>query len=108
VISFAGGHERQLPRLTAGPFRYGIHAESYPKAVGAYTQRPVKQAVISASALSLLYPAIEIPGYSWEADLINEAEAEIGGALDAYAANVQIDSPRGGFPRARSLRQPPA
>ncbi len=86
VIPFADGHERQLPRLTAGPFRYGIHAESYLKAVRAYTQRPVKQAVISASALSLLYPAIEISGYSREAfvaDLINEAEADIRGALDA-------------------------
>ena len=98
VIPFADGHERQLPRLTAGPFRYGIHAESYLKAVRAYTQRPVKQAVISASALSLLYPAIEIPGYSREAfvaDLINEAEADIRGALDAGAANVQIDFTEG-------------
>jgi 5-methyltetrahydropteroyltriglutamate--homocysteine methyltransferase len=98
VIPFADGHERQLPRLTAGPFRYGIHAESYLKAVRAYTQRPVKQAVISASALSLLYPATEIPGYSREAfvaDLINEAEADIRGALDAGAANVQIDFTEG-------------
>jgi 5-methyltetrahydropteroyltriglutamate--homocysteine methyltransferase len=94
VIPFADGHQRQLPRLTTGPFRYGIHAESYLKAARAYTQRPVKQAVISASALSLLYPATEIPGYSREAfvaDLINEAEADIRGALDAGAANVQID-----------------
>ncbi len=28
VIAFADGHTRQLPRLTAGPFRYGIHAVS--------------------------------------------------------------------------------
>jgi 5-methyltetrahydropteroyltriglutamate--homocysteine methyltransferase len=26
VIPFADGHTRQLPRLTAGPFRYGVHA----------------------------------------------------------------------------------
>src|SRR5579862_2976212 len=32
VIPFADGHTRQLPRLTAGPFRYGIHTESYFKA----------------------------------------------------------------------------
>src|SRR5271167_3729563 len=69
VIPFADGHQRQLPRLTAGPFHYGVHAESYLKAARAYTQRPVKQAVISASALSLLYPATEIPGYSREAFL---------------------------------------
>ncbi len=98
VIPFADGHQRQLPRLTAGPFRYGIHAGSYTKAARAYTQRPVKQAVISASALSLLYPATEIPGYSREAfvaDLINEAEADIRGALDAGAASVQIDFTEG-------------
>jgi 5-methyltetrahydropteroyltriglutamate--homocysteine methyltransferase len=94
VIPFADGHQRQLPRLTAGPFRYGVHADSYLKAARTYTQRPVKQAVISASALSLLYPATGIPGYSREAfvaDLINEAEADIRGALNAGAANVQID-----------------
>jgi 5-methyltetrahydropteroyltriglutamate--homocysteine methyltransferase len=98
VIPFADGHQRQLPRLTAGPFRYGIHAGSYTKAARGYTQRPVKQAVISASALSLLYPATEIPGYSREAflaDLINEAEADIRGALDAGAASVQIDFTEG-------------
>src|SRR5271170_1123104 len=98
VIPFADGHTRQLPRLTAGPFRYGIRADSYFKAAQALTQRPVKQAVISASALSLLYPADGIPGYSREAflaDLINEAETDIRGALDAGAANVQIDFTEG-------------
>jgi 5-methyltetrahydropteroyltriglutamate--homocysteine methyltransferase len=98
VIPFADGHERQLPRLTAGPFRYGIHAESFLKAAGTYTKRPVKQAVISASALSLLYPSKEIPGYSREsflADLIDEAEADIRGALGAGAACVQIDFTEG-------------
>jgi len=98
VIPFADGHHRQLPRLTAGPFRYGIHVDSYLKAARTYTQRPVKQAVISASALSLLYPVTEIPGYSREAfiaDLINEAEADIRGALAAGAANVQIDFTEG-------------
>jgi 5-methyltetrahydropteroyltriglutamate--homocysteine methyltransferase len=98
VIPFADGHERQLPRLTGGPFRYGVHADSYLKAARAYTQRPVKQAVISASALSLLYPAKELPGYSREeftADLLNEAEADIRGALDAGAVAVQIDFTEG-------------
>jgi 5-methyltetrahydropteroyltriglutamate--homocysteine methyltransferase len=98
VIPFADGHKRQLPRLIAGPFRYSIHVESYLKAARTYTQRPVKQAVISASALGLLYPGTEIPGYSREAflaDLINEAEADIRGALDAGAATVQIDFTEG-------------
>jgi len=98
VIPFADGHTRQLPRLTAGPFRYGVHAAEYLIAAKAYTRKPVKQAVISASALSLLYPANGVPGYSREsflADLINEAEADIRGALEAGAASVQIDFTEG-------------
>jgi 5-methyltetrahydropteroyltriglutamate--homocysteine methyltransferase len=94
VIPFSNGHTRQLPRLAAFPFRYGVHASRYLKAARAYTQRPIKQAVISASALSLLYPAQGIPGYPREAfitDLIAEATEDIRGALDAGAANVQID-----------------
>ncbi len=98
VIPFADGHQRQLPRLTSGPFRYAIHAGTYTKAARTYTKRPVKQAVISASALSLLYPAEGLPGYPREAfisDLIDEAEADIRGALDAGAASVQIDFTEG-------------
>ena len=98
VIPFADGHTRQLPRLTAGPFRYGVHAGSYVEAARAYTKLPLKQAVISASALSLLYPATPIPGYPREAfiaDLIDEAEADIRGAIDAGAATVQIDFTEG-------------
>ena len=98
VIPFADGHTRQLPRLTAGPFRYGIHAGSYTKAARELTRRPLKQAVISASALSLLYPASGIDGYSREAfvaDLIDEAEADIRGALNAGADSVQIDFTEG-------------
>jgi 5-methyltetrahydropteroyltriglutamate--homocysteine methyltransferase len=98
IIPFADGHTRQLPRLTNGPFRYGVHAARYVKAARTYTQKPLKQAVIAASALSLLYPAAGIPGYSREsflADLINEAEADIRGALDAGAASVQIDFTEG-------------
>jgi 5-methyltetrahydropteroyltriglutamate--homocysteine methyltransferase len=98
TIPFADGHTRQLPRLTQAPFRYGVHAASYVKAARAYTRLPIKQAVISASALSLLYPANGIPGYSREsftADLINEAHADIRGALDSGAASVQIDFTEG-------------
>jgi 5-methyltetrahydropteroyltriglutamate--homocysteine methyltransferase len=98
TIPFADGHTRQLPRLTQGPFRYGVHAAGYVKAARAYTRLPIKQAVISASALSLLYPATGIPGYSQEAftaDLINEAHADIEGALDSGASSVQIDFTEG-------------
>ena len=94
TIPFADGHTRQLPRLSAGPFAYGVHAVGYLKAAQKYTKRPVKQAVISASALSLLYPAAGLPEYPKEKfleDLANEAERDIRECLDAGAANVQID-----------------
>lgn len=98
TIPFADGHTRQLPRLTAGPFRYGIHASSYLKKAQQYARRPVKQAVISASALSLLYPQNGIPNYSREEfvqDLLREAEQDIRGCLEANAACVQIDFTEG-------------
>jgi 5-methyltetrahydropteroyltriglutamate--homocysteine methyltransferase len=98
VIPFADGHTRQLPVLTEGPFRYRTHADSYLRAAQQVATRPVKQAVISASALSLLYPADGIDGYSRDefiADLIDEAEADIRGCLDAGAHSVQIDFTEG-------------
>ncbi len=63
VIPFADGHTRQLPRLSGGPFRYGMHAADFLTAAKNFTQRPVKQAVISASALSLLYPSKGLRDY---------------------------------------------
>ena len=98
VIPFADGHTRKLPRLTTGPFRYGLHAVTYLKAAQRHTHRPLKQAVISASALSLLYPQRGIDGYSREtflADLIDEAERDIRDCLEAGAACVQIDFTEG-------------
>lgn len=98
VIPFADGHTRQLPKLTAGPFRYGVHAAIYLKAAQRFTHLPLKQAVISASALSLLYPQSGLPGYSREEflkDLIDEAERDIRECLANGAASVQIDFTEG-------------
>jgi methionine synthase II (cobalamin-independent) len=98
VIPFADGHTRQLPRLTTGPFSYAAHADAYVRAAKRYATRPVKQAVIAASAISLLYPQDEIEGYSRDdflADLVDEAETDIRGALGAGAYNVQIDFTEG-------------
>lgn len=98
VIPFADGHTRQLPRLTAGPFRYGTYADSYLRQAKALTDLPVKQAVIAASAISLIYPGDGIEGYAQEAfiaDLVNEAEADIRRSLDAGADSVQIDFTEG-------------
>ena len=98
VIPFADGHTRQLPKLTAGPFRYGIHAVTYLKAAQRYAHRPIKQAVISASALSLLYPQDAVASYSRDSfmeDLVGEAERDIRECLSAGAACVQIDFTEG-------------
>src|SRR3954463_1267875 len=50
-IPFSAGHVRRMPRLTAGPFRYRRYADSYLDVARKYTDRPLKQAVISPSAL---------------------------------------------------------
>lgn len=93
VIPFADGHTRQLPRLTAGPFRYGAHASKYLAAAKRLTSLPVKQAVISASALNLLYGP-EVPGYAREEflrDLEEEAASDIRQCLEQGADSVQVD-----------------
>lgn len=98
VIPFADGHTRQLPRLTSGPFRYQVRAETYLRNARRHTDRPLKQAVIAPSALSLLYPGEPIDGYPREAflrDLADEAEADIRGCLEAGAHRVQLDFTEG-------------
>ena len=56
VIPFEDGHNRQLPRLTAGPFRYTTYSGQFVSQARRHATRPLKQAVIAPSALSLLYP----------------------------------------------------
>lgn len=93
-IPFAAGHTRRMPRLTQGPFRYKRYADSYLDVALRYAHRPLKQAVISPSALSLMYPADEIPGYSRDEfieDLLREHEKEIRRCLKKGAFKVQID-----------------
>ncbi|HEX3534891.1 MAG TPA: hypothetical protein VHT23_11765 [Gemmatimonadaceae bacterium] len=93
-IPFSAGHVRRMPRLTGGPFHYKRYAYSYLDIALRYAHRPLKQAVISPSALSLMYPADEIPGYSRDdfiEDLLSEHEKEIRGCLSRGAAKVQID-----------------
>jgi 5-methyltetrahydropteroyltriglutamate--homocysteine methyltransferase len=59
TIPFAAGHVRRMPRLTGGPFRYCRPADRDLEVALRYAHVPVKQAVISPSALSLMYPATE-------------------------------------------------
>ncbi len=94
TIPFEDGHTRQLPCLASAPFHYATYASQYLAAARQLTTLPVKQAVISASALSLLYPASGIPNYSREAflsDLVAEAVADIRSCLSTGADSVQID-----------------
>jgi 5-methyltetrahydropteroyltriglutamate--homocysteine methyltransferase len=98
TVPFADGHTRRLPRLVSGPFRYGTHAASFLETARQRAKLPVKQAVISASLLSILYPQEGIPGYPREqflADLVREAVADIRGCLDQGAYKVQIDFTEG-------------
>jgi 5-methyltetrahydropteroyltriglutamate--homocysteine methyltransferase len=97
-IPFSAGHTRRMPRLTAGPFRYKRYADSYLDLARRYAHRPLKQAVISPSALSLMYPAEAIPGYSREQfidDLLTEHETEIRRCFRKGAYKVQIDFTEG-------------
>ncbi len=97
-IVFEDGHIRQLPKLISGPFKYGIHAGTYVKAAKRFAHKPIKQAVISASALSLLYPEEGILNYSREQfleDLIQETVSDIRGCFNAGAHHVQIDFTEG-------------
>jgi len=98
VIPFEDGHTRQLPRLTAGPFRYTTYAGSYLPRAKKYASKPLKQAVISASAMSLLYPPEGIDGYSraqFLDDLVQHAVADIRSCFDNGAHCVQIDFTEG-------------
>ena len=93
TIPFADGHARQLPVITAGPFRYTTKASENVEGARGLTTARLKQAVISASALSLLYPGDGIKGYPREAfieDLVAEATDELRGIL-ALGATAQID-----------------
>jgi 5-methyltetrahydropteroyltriglutamate--homocysteine methyltransferase len=97
-IPFADGHIRQFPRLSGGPFKYRTPADVYLETAQRYAHVPVKQAVISPSALSLLYPQRAIPGYSREEyldALLQEQEGEIRRCLQKGAHAVQIDFTEG-------------
>jgi 5-methyltetrahydropteroyltriglutamate--homocysteine methyltransferase len=97
-IPFAAGHTRRMPQLTAGPFRYKRYADAFLDVALRYAHVPVKQAVISPSAMSLMYPATPIPGYSPEEfldDLLREHETEIRRCLEKGAHKVQVDFTEG-------------
>ena len=107
---FADGHNRQLPKLTGGPFRYKNFAgDSLRKSIG-LAHKPMKQAVIAPSMLLLLYPLDEeIPGYpreQFESDLVDECEKDIRGAFAAGAARVSMDFTEGRLATRNDPRNP--
>jgi len=97
-LPFAGGHARRMPRLRSGPFRYAQYADRYLDQALGYARVPLKQAVISPSALSLMYPDEGIATYSREAfieDLLQEHVKEVRRCLEKRAYKVQIDFTEG-------------
>src|SRR2546429_9884399 len=62
TIAFADGHVRQLPRLTAGPFRYPTYAHTFLEEAQKHAPAPLKQPVTPAPAPRLLYPQDRVPG----------------------------------------------
>ena len=97
-IPFSAGHVRRMPRLIGGPFRYQRYADAYLDSAMRHARVPVKQAVISPSALSLMYPPQGISRYSREAfidDLLREHETEVRRCLQKGAHSVQIDFTEG-------------
>jgi len=98
IIPFSDGHTRRLSRLTRGPFRYRRYADAYLDVAVRYAHVPVKQAVISPSALSLMYPVESIRDYSRDQfieDLLSEHETEIRRCLKKGAHKVQVDFTEG-------------
>ena len=97
-LPFADGHARRWPRLTGGPFHFLMYGYDFLDRAMKYAHVPVKQAVISPSALSLMYPAENLPGYSREEfieDLLGEHEKEIRGCFAKDAHKVQVDFTEG-------------
>src|SRR5690348_7724944 len=97
-IPFSAGHTRRMLRLTAEPFRYKRYADQYLDFALRHAHVPLKQAVISPSALSLMYPPDGIAGYPREQfieDLLREHETEVRRCLQRGACKVQIDFTEG-------------
>ena len=107
---FADGHDRQLPRLTGGPFSYKTYAaDTLKKSIG-YATKPMKQAVIAPSMLALLYPLKdEVDGYSREEFEERPRRRDREGhpqAFDAGAERVSVDFTEGRLATRDDPRNP--
>jgi methionine synthase II (cobalamin-independent) len=107
---FDDGHHRQLPRLTGGPFKYKTYASEFVEKNRQLTSKPIKQAVISASMMMLLYPLDEnLPDYPREQfldDVVDEVEKDIRRCFEAGAERVSIDFTEGRLANKNDSRNP--
>ena len=107
---FADGHNRQLPKVTGGPFHYNFYAGDLVKKAVKMTSKPLHQAVIAPSMMYLLYQLDgDIPGYSrkqFEDDIVNECEKDIRSCFDAGAAHVVMDFTEGRLAPRNDPRNP--
>ena len=107
---FDDGHNRQLPRITGGPFRYKTYASEFVAKNKMIATHPVKQAVISPSMMMLLYPLDgEIDGYPRDQflmDCVDEAEKDIRQCFDAGAVRVSVDFTEGRLANKNDSRNP--
>ncbi len=107
---FDDGHNRQLPRITKGPFHYKTYASQFVSKNKQIATHEVKQAVISPSMMMLLYPLDgEIDGYPREQfleDCVNEAEKDIRQCFEAGAVRVSVDFTEGRLANKNDSRNP--
>ena len=91
TIPFEDGHTRQLPVLTTAPFHYATYAWSYLDGARPHTGAQLKQAVISASAISLMYPGRRHRGLP--ARGLHRGPRSRGGLRDARLPGPRRDRP---------------
>ncbi|KAM9988520.1 hypothetical protein ACTFIZ_012274 [Dictyostelium cf. discoideum] len=98
-ISFNDGHTRNIPLLNGKnlPFKYARYAGDFVNEAIPLVPQGVKykQAVISPSAISLIYPPFGIEDYPKQDfinDLINESEKDIRSCFNNGADIVQLDA----------------
>src|SRR5262245_42222391 len=107
---FADGHNRQLPKVTGGPFRYNFYAGELVKKAVKMTKKPLHQAVIAPSMMYLLYPLDgDVAGYSrgqFEDEIVNECEKDIRSCFAAGASRVVMDFTEGRLAPRNDPRNP--
>lgn len=95
IVTFSDGHERVFsPHLKVPPLRYVQTADEFLNFALQHAHVPVKQAVISPSMISLVYPPKGLKNYNHEQfinDLIAQHVGEVRRCLDLGAHKVQID-----------------